>query len=359
MNARDTAATLGRQDAAAYPVQRADIGSFPTPVEPAPDLGADLGVPDLYVKRDDRTGDSYGGNKVRKLDFLLGDALERGCRRVYTSGGIGSNHVLATCTYAREVGLRPEATLFPQPVTEHVRENLRALATPDPELTLAGSELRLPLHLLRARLAARFDSSLYYVPPGGSSPVGALGFVEAARELAHQVESGELPEPDVIVVPTSSGGTLAGLRVGLDRTGIDARVVGVRVIERYVANRWTVARLARKTAERLDDDGPTAYGRRDIELLSGYLGDGYGKPTSDGTAATELAAAHGLTLDPTYTAKAVAAIVDHFRDETVLYWHTLSNTRPSMLTLETARTRLPDAFQRFLQPDTGPESPGN
>lgn len=330
-------------------VPRAGIGSFPTAVESSPSLGAALGVPNLLVKHDGRTGGPYGGNKVRKLDFLLGDALDRECTRVVTSGGIGSNHVLATCTYAREVGLAPAAVQFPQPVTEHVRENLLALAGTDPELTLAGSELRLPVHLLRARIAARFDDGLYYVPPGGSAPVGALGFVEAARELARQVRAGECPEPDVIVVPASSGGTLAGLLVGLDRTTLETRVVGVRVIERYVLNRWSVARLARKTAALLDDGGRTAYGRADVDLQSGYLGEGYGVPTPAGERARELASEHGLELDPTYTAKTVAAIGDRDDDETVLYWHTLSEGRPPQLAAGAAIERLPADYRGFLE----------
>lgn len=331
-----------------YPVERADIGRLPTPVEPTPALGAALGVPNLQVKHDGRTGDAYGGNKVRKLDFLLGDALDRGCTRVFTSGGIGSNHVLATCTYARRVGLRPRAVQFPQPVTEHVRENLLAIAGTEPRLTLAGSELRLPLHLLRARIAARFDADRYYVPPGGSSPVGALGFVEAALELERQVEDGDVPEPDVVVVPASSGGTLAGLTVGLDRTALDTEVVGVRVIERYVLNRWTAARLARRTAALLVDDGRRDYRRDDVRLVSGYLGDGYGEPTEVGERVQETAAEYGLTLDPTYTAKAVAAVADRFDEERVCYWHTLSDTRPSTLPVEVARTRLPDDYAGVL-----------
>lgn len=331
------------------PVPRADVGTFPTPLTEAPALGDDLGVPNLLLKHDGRTGDPYGGNKVRKLSFLLGDALDRNATRVFTSGGIGSNHVLATCTYARRVGIRPRAIQFPQPVTGHVRRNLLAIAATEPRLSLAGSEHRLPLHLARVRLQARLDGDLYYVPPGGSSPVGALGFVAAARELAAQVEDGEAPEPDVIVVPASSGGTLAGLQVGLDRTDLETDVVGVRVIERYVCNRWSVARLARRTAALLDDDGPSKYRCGDVALLSGYLGNGYGVPTPAGERARATATEHGLTLDPTYTAKAVAAIADRYDDERVCYWHTSSETRPPTLSIETARERLPDSYHRFLE----------
>jgi D-cysteine desulfhydrase len=326
---------------------RAGIGSFPTPVEATPELGRELGVPNLAVKREDAAGEQYGGNKIRKLDCLFGEALLQGCDRVFTSGGVGSHHVLATATYARELGLEPHAAQFPQPPTEHVRENLRALAGLDPTLALVPAEALLPLYLIRARLAARFDDECYYVPPGGSSPVGTLGFVEAAHELAAQIDRGEIPEPDVVVVPTSSGGTLAGLRVGFDLAGIDARPVGVRVVEWYLANRLTIARLANQTAA-LIDENPGPYGREDIHLLSGYLGDGYAEPTAEGERVTDVAGEFGLQLDPTYTAKTVAAIAGEFDDEQVLYWHTLSHSRPEPLSRERAIERLPDGYRQFL-----------
>lgn len=326
---------------------RAGIGSFPTPLEAVPELGITLGVPDLYVKRDDLTGEPYGGNKVRKLDCLLADAMLAGCDRVVTSGGIGSNHVLATATYARELGLEPRAVQFPQPVTDHVRENLRALAGLDPDLRLVDSQYRFPLTVLGERICARFDEDLYYVPTGGSSPVGTVGFVEAAAELARQLDRGEAPEPDVVVVPASSGGTLAGLRVGFDCAGIDARLVGVRVVERYITNRLTVARLANRTVALLDAS-TGRYARTDIDLQSGYLGDGYAEPTAEGERVTGLARDAGLVLDPTYTAKTVAAIAGEFDDETVLYWHTLSRARPELCSVAGARERLPAAYGQFL-----------
>lgn len=331
-------------------VSRAGIGTFPTPVEEVFEFGSALGVPELYLKREDRAGEQYGGNKIRKLDFLLGEALAEGCPRVLTSGGIGSHHVLATCVYARELGLDPAAVQFPQPVTDHVRENLRALASTDPDLTLAGSVYRMPYHYLRARLAARRDDELYYVPTGGSCPTGTLGFVEAAGELQRQVTRGELPEPDVIVVPASSGGTLAGLQVGLDHTTLDTRVVGVRVVEWYAGNRFHVARLANRTAILL---GLSAnYGWRDIDLVSGYLGEGYAEPSARGSRARTIAAEYGLALDPTYTAKTVAAIAGEFDDERVLYWHTLSSRHPEPLSTDATLERLPDSYRRFFDAET-------
>jgi 1-aminocyclopropane-1-carboxylate deaminase/D-cysteine desulfhydrase-like pyridoxal-dependent ACC family enzyme len=327
-------------------VPRVDLGSFPTAVEAAPELGAALGVPELYLKRGDRSGQLYGGNKVRKLEFLLGAALDAGCTAVLTGGGVGSNHVLATAAYAREVGLEPRAVQFPQPATGYVRENLRSLARFDPDLRLARSQLLFPVSLLRGRLATLRRRGLSYVPLGGSSPVGTVGFVRGARELARQVDRGVSPRPDVVVVPASSGGTLAGLLVGLDSTGLDTRVVGVRVAERYAANRLLVSRLANRTAALLDL--PVTYSREDITLVDGYLGPGYAEPSRLGERVQTVAATHGLTLDPTYTAKTVAAIAGEFDDETVLYWHTLSGHRPEPLSTEEAVRRLPDSYCRFL-----------
>jgi D-cysteine desulfhydrase len=328
-------------------VPRVELGSVPTAVEAAPALGDALGVPNLHLKREDQSGGPYGGNKVRKLEFLLGAALDEGCSRVVTGGGIGSNHVLATAAYARMVDLEPRAVQFPQPVTEHVRNNLRALASLEPELRLVGSQALFPPFLLRERVAARRSADLAYVPVGGSSPVGTLGFVEAGRELARQVERGDCPRPDVVVVPASSGGTLAGLVVGLDRAGLDTRVVGVRVAGRYAANRFLMCRLANRTATLLG--APARYSRADISLLDGYLGPGYAKPTRLGRQVSKVATRHGLDLDPTYTAKTVAAIASEFDDETVLYWHTLSNDRPEMLSTEATVERLPDGYRQFFE----------
>lgn len=328
---------------------RAGIGTVPTPVEAVPDLAAHLDVAELYVKNESKAGELYGGNKIRKLEYLLGEALDQGCSRVITGGSIGSNHVLATAAYAREVGLEPAAFQFPQPVTDHVRSNLRALAAFDPELTLLRTELTLPVHLVRARLQARFHSEVYYVPYGGSAPLGALGYVDAVAELKDQIAAGELPEPDAMVTPTSSGGTHAGLQVGVDVHDLDVPVVGIQVAPWYTTNRFRVARLATRTAALLDGPAPT-YSRTDIDLRQGHIGEAYAEPTEAGVRATEAAKSAGLTLDPTYTAKTVAAIGEEFTDETVLYWHTLGETLPAQLSTAEAIERLPPSYEQFLRP---------
>ena len=328
-------------------LDRIPLGDYPTPIESMPELGEALGLSAFAVKNEGKTSPLYGGNKVRKLEFLLAEARANGCSTVFTTGGIGSNHVLATAAHARENGFHPVASQFPQPVTDHVRANLRSLARFDPELHLLRSELLLPPHLLRKRLQTRFDNDVYYIPPGGSSIVGAVGYIEAAAELAAQIDAGKTPEPDVVVVPASSGGTLAGLVVGFDQAGIEAELVGVPAVERYITNRLFISRLANKIARAAGE--AATYTRHDVTLCRGYLGDGYAEPTAEGERVSDIAAEYGLRLDPTYTAKTVAAIVDSFSDKRVLYWHTLSTTRPEPLSVSETLSRLPDGYAQFFE----------
>ncbi len=339
---------------------RVSLAELPTPVQRLDALGDHLGLPNLYVKRDDRTGTLYGGNKVRKLEFLLGEALDRGCDRVWTVGGIGSNHVLATSLYARRQGLKPEVLHFPQPVTQHVQDNLRALSTTRPDLRLVAGEKRLlgSILLRRLRCGLGLDPGLYCIAMGGSSPTGALGYVEAAFELRQQIRAGTLPEPDVIFVAAGTCGTMAGLTLGCHVAGLDCEVVGVRVTRPLYANHLRCWWLIRRTAARLKETGETGFFRpspADFQLLHRYFGDDYGRPTESGRRATELARAHtDLTLEPTYTAKTLAALVGerdrwNLADRNVLYWHTLSGADLSDRIARSDPERdLPEAYRRFL-----------
>ncbi len=367
---------------------RADVGTLPTPVERADDLAAALGVgsgdspgvgdadaldtvdaldtadarngsdtetSDLYVKRDDLTGEVYGGNKVRKLAFLLGDAERRGIEDVWTIGSLGSNHVLATCLYARERSLVPHAIQFPEPVDESVRRTLRVLSTTEPELELLpDADAAFAAGDRREREFRESEQpDFYYVPPGGATPVGELGFVDAALELREQIDAGDCPEPDSIVVPVGSGGTLAGLACGCRLAGIESDLVGVRTAMRSFGNAERVAELARDTADLLADYGVDAprVSPADVSILHDYVGDGYGEPSAAGAAAAETAAEHGLSLDPTFTAKTVAGLADadRFRGETVLYWHTYNSRDLSdRVARANVRATLPESYRRFF-----------
>jgi 1-aminocyclopropane-1-carboxylate deaminase/D-cysteine desulfhydrase-like pyridoxal-dependent ACC family enzyme len=303
------------------------FGRYPTPVEPL----ARLGRPgsELWVKRDDVTSLRYGGNKVRKLERLLADAVARGAKRVVTLGAAGSHHVLATALYGRQVGLEVEAVLVPQPRTEHAVDVLRASIAAGAVAWPVQSWSRVPPAVL-ARMGAR----TVFIPVGGSSVLGAMGYVDAALELASQVRAGAVPEPDVCVVAAGSGGTAAGLAAGFLASGLSTRVVGVCVGTPRWAVRFMTRRLARGCSVRVPEAtarGQMARARALDERLSideRFLGPGYGHPTDDGAAATRSAMEAGLSLDPTYTAKAFACALWHVRSRRarhILYWHTLSS----------------------------------
>jgi D-cysteine desulfhydrase len=339
---------------------RLDLATLPTPVEPLESLGNRLDIPEFYVKRDDATGPLYGGNKVRKLEYLLGEARVEGHERVWTVGGIGSHHVLATCIYARQQGFEPAALHFPQPVTEHVLDNLRALSTTRPDVTLVGNRVQIPVEVLRTRIRewlAR-GPEVYYIPAGGSSPTGAVGYVHAVCELAEQIEAGDVPEPDVIFVAAGTCGTVAGILAGTQLLEIDSEIVAVRVVDRLITNMPSIRSLAKRTLERLADHGistPDAPDTDRVTLLHDYFGDSYGTPTAEATDAIEAARAEEeLELDPTYTGKTVAALIgerDRFdlADRAVLYWHTLNGIDLSeRIQCATVEEDLPEDYRPFF-----------
>ncbi len=287
----------------------------------------------LWVKRDDLTHEVYGGNKVRKLEWLLAEAQAKGCGRVVTIGAVGSHHVLATTYFGRAQGLGVEAVLVPQPATGHAMDVLRADLALGLEPFPVGARWQVPLAVWwRARKGA------FVIPVGGSSVVGSMGYVGAARELAEQVRRGEMPEPDTCIVALGSGGTAAGLAAGFEAEGMKTKVVGVCVADPAWAVRAACMRLAAACASRI---GVRLTGSR-LTTEERFLGEGYGRATREGEEATAVAReAAGLELDPTYTAKAFASALEHVRSAgskqgpVVLYWHTLSSA-PMQPLLENA-----------------------
>lgn len=295
----------------------ARFGVYPTPVERLARWSSATG--ELWIKRDDLTSTLYGGNKVRKLELVLAEAQRLEKRKVVTLGAVGSHHVLATGIYAKSLGLEVEAVVIGQPRTAHVLENLRASLGQGVRLFPASNYAEAGLVL-----ATRIARGAYFIPAGGSSKLGTIGYVDAARELAEQIARGELPEPDVIVVALGSGGTAAGLAAGVIGAGLRARVLGVTVAQ--------PARLLERNARSLAQECAEPSRAREVlarlELTRSYLGPGYGHATPEGERALREAGEEGITLDATYTAKAFAAACERVRlgrERTVLFWHTLSS----------------------------------
>ena len=284
------------------------LSERPTPVRELAGLG-------IWVKEDGAFGSGgWGGNKVRKLEWLIPDAQRRGRRSILTFGGLGTNWGLATALYAREHGIETALALVDQPIDAHVRAQLARLEASGARIhrthTKARTVAMLPWLLARNARGGRLP---YLLPAGGSSPVGVLGYVDAALEIAAQVEAGALPEPAHVVVPVGTGGTAAGLALGFQLAGLRTRVVGVVVNDQLRLDPPVLARLARRTAKLLERRG-APLGQLQLEpamldLTRDQLGAGYGHPTEAATRATTLAAEEGLPLDLVYTAKAMAGLL--------------------------------------------------
>ena len=315
------------------------LGDFPTPVTRLHGLRRLEGH---YVKRDDLSSAVYGGNKVRTLELLLGAAREQGARSIFATGAYGSNHAVATALHAPRVGLRPLALLFSQPISWAALENLRVTLCRADHVVALRHWSTLPFNMWLARRMRAFAPSDVMLP-GGATPLGALGYVSAALELAFQVEGSELEAPSAVVVGVGSTCTSAGLLVGLRLAarfglGFQAQpplLVSARVTPWPITGRFRIESLAERTSSllaRLTDNAVPALDR--AELGSGlcidgnYLGGGYGVPTPEGLAAMRTWRELGLPeLDTTYSAKSAASFLERCRNASgpVLFWSTKSS----------------------------------
>ncbi len=307
---------------------RRSLGFLPTPLHQLPRLTTELGGPRLLIKRDDQTGLGLGGNKTRKLEFLVGAALAEGADCVVTAGAAQSNHCRQTAAAAAACGLDCRLLLGGE-----------APAVADGNLLLdglfgatvhwSGTERkgeRLEAIVADLRAAGR---SPYLIPYGGSNAVGALGYVVAMDELQGQLT--QLDENiDAIVFASSSGGTQAGMAVGARTCGLDADLIGIRIDKEENAGLGYgefLAGLADETAALAGTAGGFTAG--DFIVEEGYLGGGYGVVGDpEREAIVRLARSEGILLDPVYTGRAFAGLLDLVRlgrfatEATVLFWHT-------------------------------------
>lgn len=291
------------------------LGSFPTPVERVHAAGSSR---ELWIKRDDLSGNPLGGNKVRSLEFLLSGV--RPGNHVLTVGADGSTHALATATYAASLGARTTVITWNQ----EMNDDARAVA----------SRMRGIASVIRARFAVwgmvraivtRLREPVVWVPPGGTSPRGILGHVSAGLELAGQIERGEAPHPANVVLPLGTGGTAAGVALGLAIAGVRTNIIMVRVVPKIVANRVRVRSLMRRTAELIQKKAgePVALpALRSMEVVHTEYGGAYGRPTEAGRQARIQLASHGAVADATYSSKALAAALSLRSSGPILFWHT-------------------------------------
>lgn len=344
----------------AYPrlasrLPKLSLAGLPTPVS-ATSLRTPGGAREIFIKHDDLSGELYGGNKVRKLEFLLQRALNRGARRVATFGTVASNHALATALYARSLGLDTTCFLYHQARTPACARALAMHLSNGTSLVPIGGERAEQVTTMRAHLRG---SRCAVIPAGGSSWLGTLGFVNAGLELAAQVERHEMPAPDDLYVANGTMGTAAGLALGLALAGLPTEVQAIRVTADFVANRPAMRRLVQKTATQMRDHDPAVaddladrarYRFRDEFFAGGYAQSNTATDTAVARARDEL----GLQLETTYTGKALAALLSdlgdgRLRGRTVLFWNTY-NSRPLPAPPDEApdTVALPDAFRRYF-----------
>ncbi|MDO8329979.1 MAG: pyridoxal-phosphate dependent enzyme [Fluviicoccus sp.] len=329
----------------------AGIAALPTPVSALDSHGQ------AWVKHDDLTHPLYGGNKIRKLEFIIGEWRQRQVREVITFGAVGTNAGLATALACHQEGIRCRVLLFDQPPSAIVRANLLAMQQLGAKLDYCGSlfqtALRFYLH------PRRLLPDHYFLFAGCANPAATYAYVNAAFELKAQIAEGQLPEPEEIVIPVGSGSTLAGLTLGCRLAGMQTRVVGVRVAPARLGlipacTPDTVFSQIRTAHVFLSKHlpGGIAFPPPRPVLLDTYYGPGYGESTPEALAAIRrFDDDHDIKLEQTYTGKAAACFLDRLDacQGPVLFWNTF-NSRP-MGNLPTATTRHPlsPPLTRILQ----------
>ena len=302
---------------------RFPLATLPTPLDRAERLERALGGPPLWIKRDDLSGFALAGNKARKLEYALGEALAGTCDVVLTGGGPGSNHCRGTAAAARVAGLECVVVMFGAEPTRP-RANLSLIRGFGAELRFTGDPDRSSVDLELERVAKELEAEgrrPYVIPRGGASAVGGFGYAMAARELAAQLDDAGV-EPSAVVVATGSCGTQAGLLAGAAALGRQWRIVGATVSRPPEECRALVLELSAGAAELLR--GPTLSPDH-VEIVDAR-GPGYGVPSAQGRRAARLTAdTEGLLLDPVFTAKAMGALMEMVRgglDGPAVFVHT-------------------------------------
>lgn len=319
-------------------IPRVSIGFFPTPLQRLDSLSEEYGV-EFFMKRDDLSGPEFGGNKIRKLEYLLADAVREGCDHVFTFGAHQSNHARETAAACRKCGLQPvlyltklgnasgSEEILGNLLLDHVLGADVHCVSPAPGLS--AYEAVVHSQAAASEHAARLERSghrCYMVPVGGFNPTGCLGFAAGLVELIAQARDIGA-EPDYIMLATGSGGTLAGMLAGKRLLGAHADVLGFSVDAEPDGKKQTIAETATNTLALLDICD--RIDPREVFIDSSYYGEGYEIPSRESTSALlEVARREGIILDPVYTAKAMAGTLDYIRTgkiasgKTVVFWHT-------------------------------------
>ena len=295
--------------------KRVNLCHQPTALEKMPRLTKALNGPNLWIKRDDCTGLATGGNKTRKLEFLMADALDAGADIIVTQGAVQSNHVRQTAAAACKLGLDCYALLerrVPKKGDDYEQTGnvlFDNIFNTHIEFRETGLDMNAEALAVTDRLRAE-GRKPYFIPGGGSNKIGALGYVSTAQELLQQCAAMTL-KPKLVVLATGSAGTHAGLLAGFHAMKCDMPILGISVRQPKEIQIENVYRLAIKTAAQLTDE---TLSRDKVIVDDGYVGEGYGIPTAAMVAATNMVARNeGILLDPVYSGKGMAGLIGQIK----------------------------------------------
>ncbi|MDO8683007.1 MAG: D-cysteine desulfhydrase family protein [Armatimonadota bacterium] len=309
-------------------INRVKLAALPTSIDEAPHLAAELGLSRLLIKRDDNTGLAMGGNKARKLEYLMADAIAHNADVILTVGGSQSNHARMTAAAARKLGMDVILFLGGPPNVRELNGNLLLDVLFDADIRYDPKAKVPQLHAAMEREADDLRARgriPYCIPVGGSTPLGALGYVAAVREMAGQLDTED--RSCLIFVAVGSGGTIAGLQLGIHLFLPDAEVIGVSVSRKKKALQKEAAGVANGSSDLISSG--VHFKPDDFNIVDEYMGERYGVPSAAGNEAVLLAArTEGLVLDPIYTGKAMSGLIAMARAQlldssrTVIFIHT-------------------------------------
>lgn len=295
-------------------IPRAALRSSVTPVEHLEHVS-----PRLWVKRDDLTASPVGGNKVRSLEFLLGDV--RAGDRVISAGSWGSTHALAAAVHGKALGADVKLASWPQEMNDVAQLVSQRLDEETRRQSFSN------VLMVAAWLTWKNLRGHRVIPAGGTSPLGILGHVNAAFELGEQIRAGALPTPQRVVVPLGTGGTTAGLSLGFALAGVKTEIIAARVVPRIIGRASRVRRLARATARlmRKMTGEPVEERGVSVSVVESVYGGAYGRPLVAAAAAEALVSDQAFRVDPTYSAKALVAALESARSADTLFWLTFDS----------------------------------
>lgn len=337
------------------------LGNFPTPIQKLDNLGKEIGTESFYIKQDDLSSSLYGGNKVRKLEFILAEARQRGANTLITVGTVGSNSALATTIHGQRLGMRTVLILTDQPVAEYAKKNMLL------DYYYKAKMLNTSKRLMHLIIGYQFLINIkplkwqlpYFISIGGSSELGCLRFVNAAFELKRQVETGILPEPDYLFVAAGSIGTFCGLWLGCQLTNLKTKVIGVKVSDRKTCNTKGAATKVNDICRYLRKTDPgfpqLKVSSSELTILEDYRGEGYAQFTKEGMKAILLMhSLENIKLEGTYTGKTLSGALDyikknHLEDKVLLFWNTYNSADLSHLIKNIDYRKLHPHFHKYFE----------